>query len=162
MSRSPPGVGSPPRSIAVDSSVSYFLSPPLIISIPKKITQTELVRILQTFIDQNRDKRTEYTSIRNLEFAETETNERCIHLPRLYFGPKRNKRTVNPLEPMDIFIFYFWKIPKTYILFGFESLQSISKWDSEQTLVESLKKLSFWNSFQTLDKSPNRYFRLKY
>ena len=35
----------------------------------------------------DRDKRAEYPSIRNLEFLETETSERCIHSPKLFFSP---------------------------------------------------------------------------
>ena len=120
MSRSPPpGVRSPPRSISVDSIVSYFLSPPLIISIPDV---GQLVGYLQTFIDQNRDKWTEYPSIINVEFVEIETTELCIHLPKLFFrSPKKFTDAKPTLTNIYLHILF---------LRNSESLQIISVWES--------------------------------
>ena len=60
------------------------------------------------FIDQNRDKRTKYSLIRNVEFDESET------YPNSFYGPKRSEQTLNPLQPMYFFICYFLKIPKDF------------------------------------------------
>ena len=51
---------------------------------------SDIYRIIKplTFIDQNRDKRMEYPSIRNVEVVETETTEWSLYLPKLLFRPQ--------------------------------------------------------------------------
>ena len=105
---------------------------------PSYVIQTVLIGLLQTFINQNRDKRTEYLSIRNLEFTEKRQWRGESAQPNSFSVPKEiNGRWTHSNQCISSYFIFekFWKSAnclnsKVWKDFQNEILGRISYWKS--------------------------------